>query len=127
VSRPSRFNLLLTQRALRDIQDIRKYSAERWGKTAAEKYLDELEAGLVRLKEHPHLLKAEADFHAALMFYRVNRHLLVCDTQPRSIVVLTVIHSSMDIPSRLAELQPTLAAEVEILHRRLASDKSKEP
>jgi hypothetical protein len=31
----------------------------------------------------------------------------------------TVMHASRDIPSRLAELQPMLAAEVDVLRERL--------
>jgi toxin ParE1/3/4 len=119
VSRRATSKLLLTQRALQDIQGIFDYSAERWGKRAAEKYLDDIESGLDRVKTQPDILRPEPDLHAALTFYRVNKHLLVCDTRPESIVVLTVVHVSMDIPTRLAELQPTLAAEVELLHRRL--------
>jgi hypothetical protein len=45
--------------------------------------------------------------------------MLVCDVQPKAIFLLTVIHASRDIPSRLAELAPTLAAEVELLHKQL--------
>jgi len=56
----------------------------------------------------------------------VKKPLLVCDRQEKSIVVLTVFHSSMDIPSRMAELQPMLAAEVEILHRKLQGKSPKE-
>lgn len=125
MSRETSSNLLLTRRALRDIQDILDFSTERWGKRTAEKYLHELERGLERVKEHPDLLKPETDFHSALMFYRMKNHVFVCDTQTKSIVVLTVIHSSMDIPSRLAELQPELAAEVEILHRKLQASRSR--
>lgn len=126
MSRKSSSSLRLTGRALRDIQTIFDYSVERWGKQIAEKYLDDLEAGLQRLKEHPDLLKPEPDFHSALMFYRVNKHLLVCDVRAQAIVVLTVVHASMDIPSRLGELQPSLAAEIEILHRKLQAGQSKE-
>jgi toxin ParE1/3/4 len=119
VSRRARSKLLLTQRALQDIQAIYDYSVERWGKRTAERYLDDIEAGLDRVKTQPALLRREPDFDAALSFYRVDKHLLVCDARPESIVVLTVVHASIDIPARLAELQPTLAAEVELLHRRL--------
>jgi plasmid stabilization system protein ParE len=119
VSRRPTTKLLLTQRALRDVQAIFDYSSEHWGKKAADKYLDEIESGLERLKAQPSLLKPQRDFHPALMFYRVNRHLLVCDALPGSIVVLTMVHASMDIPARLAELQPTLIAEVELLHGRI--------
>ncbi len=119
MSRPPRSQVLLTERALTDIEAIFAYSVEQWGKRRADKYLDDLEAGLQRIQEQPSLLKPEADLHPALQFYRVNRHLFACDVRPKTIVVLTVLHSSMDIPSRLVELQPTLVAEVELLHRKL--------
>ena len=109
----------LTGRALRDLVGILNYSAEQWGQKTADKYLRELEAGLERLKANPNLLQRHPDFGSGLTFYRVSKHLLVCDVQSNSIVVLTVIHASMDIPSRLAELQPTLSDEVELLHRKL--------
>ena len=125
MSRRSSPKLLLTQRALQDIRAIVDYSTEHWGKRIADKYLNEIEAGLERLKAHPDLLKPEPDLHPALSFYRVNKHLLVCDSQPESIVLLTVAHANMDIPARLAELQPTLATEVELLHRRLRAKKPK--
>ena len=80
-----------------------------------------MEAGLLRLADHPDLLRPEPDFHPALTFYRVNKHLFVCDSRPESTVLLTVVHASMDIPARLSELQPSLAAEVEILHGKLQS------
>ena len=111
--------VLLTQRALRDFQRILDFSTQQWGKRIAEEYVNELSAGLDRLKNNPELLRPEPELHPVLKFYRVNKHLFICDVKSKSVVVLTVIHASMDIPSRLAELQPTLAAEVEMLHRKL--------
>jgi hypothetical protein len=64
-------------------------------------------------------LRPEKELHPDLSFYRVNKHLLVCDVQPKMVFVLTVIHASRDIPSRLAEIQPTLLAEVALLHTKL--------
>ena len=126
MSRRSHSKLLVTQRALRDLQAIFDYSTERWGKRTADKYLDDIEAALERLKAQPDLLKPEPDLHPALAFYRINKHLLVCDARPESIVLLTVAHVSMDIPARLAELQPTLVAEVELLHRRVRTKKPRQ-
>lgn len=125
MSRKRRTRLSLTRRALSDIHGIFEYSTARWGKPTAEKYIDDLEAGLKRIQEHPDLLKPEPDLHDALQFYRVNQHVLVCDVHPKSIVVLTVIHASMDILSRLAELEPILNAEVKILHERLRGSGSR--
>jgi plasmid stabilization system protein ParE len=111
--------LLLTQRALRDIAEIEASSIAEWGRRTAARYIANIEAALARVQEQPDLLRPEADFHPDLRFYRVNKHLLVCDVSPRSIIVLTVIQTSRDIPARLSELEPTLAAEVELLRRKL--------
>jgi plasmid stabilization system protein ParE len=111
--------LLITERALRDIADIEEYSVAQWGKRAATKYISDFESALVRVQEKPELLRPEELFHPALSFYRVNKHMLVCDVQPKATILLTVIHASRDVPSRLAELASTLAAEIELLHDQL--------
>jgi plasmid stabilization system protein ParE len=115
--------LLITQRALGDIAEIETYSVAKWGKPTAAQYIADISAALVRLQENPNLLRPEEEFHPLLSFFRVNKHLLVCDRQPNAIFLLTVIHASRDIPTRLAELQPTLAAEAELLHEQLARSK----
>jgi plasmid stabilization system protein ParE len=111
--------LELTELAIGDIAEIADDSAKQWGRKASEKYLDELEAGLRRLREQPALLTCLPDLDSSLRYYRVRQHLLICDFRPGTIVVLTVIHASMDLPSRLCELQPRLADEVEMLHRQM--------
>ncbi len=113
----------LTERALRDIEDKRIYSAKEFGKRVAAQYIMSLEAALARISEHADLLRSEADFDPAFQFYPAGKHLLVCDRQADGIFVLTMIHASMDIPTRLAELQPTLAAETRLLHHKLMQAK----
>ena len=124
-AKKARSKLLLTQRALHDVAEIERYSIEHFGRKTAAKYLRDVEAALSLLQENPGLLRAEEDLHPQLRFYRVHKHLLVCDVQPGVVFLLTVIHASRDIPSRLAEMQPSLAQEVEMLHRKLASRKKK--
>lgn len=121
----NRTSLVLTERALSDLAEIRDYSIKEWGRKTGEKYLDDLEAGLQRMQDQPALLSSVPDLDSHLRFYRVRQHLFVCDFQPGSIVVLTLIHGSMDIPSRLGELQPTLATEVALLHQQLHAPKRK--
>lgn len=117
--------LLVAERALRDLAEIEAYSVAEWGRRTAARYLEDIEAALTRIQEKPDLLRPEEGFHAELSFYRVNKHLLVCDRQPRAIFLLTVIHASRDIPSRLAELAATLSAETELLHRQLKEGKKR--
>ncbi|HEY4260880.1 MAG TPA: hypothetical protein VGM98_12000 [Schlesneria sp.] len=41
----------------------------------------------------------------------MNKHFLVCDYHSETVIVLTVVHTSMDLPSRLQELEPRLMVE----------------
>ena len=67
----------VTQNAAEDIANIETYSIAEWGKRTALNYLADIEAALERLRTHPDLLRPEEQFHPELLFYRVNRHVLV--------------------------------------------------
>ncbi len=111
----------LTDRALRDIADIEAHSIAKFGKAVANQYLTKLEAGIGRVADNPDLLRGEASFHQSLKFYRIERHLLVCETGIKGkVFILTLLHVSMDIPSRLTELEPQLSMETEMLLARLS-------
>jgi toxin ParE1/3/4 len=114
----------LTERALRDIVEIERYSIEKFGKRTANRYIANLEAAITRITEHPDLLSQATDFRSFLQFYRAERHSLVCDRRPDTILILTLLHATMDIPERLAELEPTLSIETELLHRKLQQAKT---
>ena len=110
--------LLLTERAIADLLTIESYSTEQWGKHTATKYLADIESGLQLISQNPDLLSTFDGLPELLQYYSVRKHMLICDVRPRSIVVLTVIHGSMDIPNRLFELVPTLSTEVAMLHEK---------
>ena len=118
-----RVEVLITDGALSDLRDIERNSIENWGRKAADKYLADIELALERVSENPALLREQAEFPAALRFYCVNKHWLACNVRPEAIVVLTVIHGSMDLPSRLTEFQPTLSTEAELLQAKLKQGK----
>lgn len=110
----------LTNGALRDIAKIERYSLEKFGERVASQYIGKLEAGIGRISDNAELLREESLFHESLKFYRVEQHLLVCETAiVDKIIILTQMHASMDIPSRLAELEPKLSMEAELLLKRL--------
>jgi plasmid stabilization system protein ParE len=120
--KPLAIKVLLTDRALCDLREIERYSVKEWGRKQADTYLAAFESALDRLKENPSLLCQEPVFASGLHFYRIRKHFLVCDFRDHAILALTVIHTSMDIPTRLTELEPRLAAEAEFLHNKLRSD-----
>lgn len=109
----------LTQHALGDLQAIEQFSIAEWGRKVAHRYLDDLAAALDRLSENPEILRLEPEFAPGLCFYRVRKHILGCDYSDELVIVLTVIHSSMDLPARLLELEPRLAEESRILRAKL--------
>lgn len=119
-------NIRLTDRTLRDLVSIEAYSIETWGKKVAARYIGDFESALQRISDNPALLRSEPSLHEFLFFYRVNKHMLVCDTRPEEIIVLTVLNTSMNIPERLIELEPTLKLEVEMLHEQLLKSKKKQ-
>ncbi len=116
----------LTRRALSDLREIEQFSVKEWGRKTARLYLDEIQAALGRLQENPDILRLEPDFAPGLFFYRVKRHFLVCDYRDDLLIVLTVIHTSMDLPARLLELEPRLAAESQLLRSRLHGPRPKD-
>lgn len=112
--------LHLTERAVQDLIDIEAYSVKEWGKRVATKYLADIDQRLQLIKENPGVLAAAEGFPAFFQYYPTGSHVLIFDVRPRSLVLLTVIHGSRDIPKRLAEFAPAMALEVEILHSKLA-------
>ncbi len=117
--------LYLTDRALTDIFNIRGYSIEQFGRRVANQYLGAIENTLDLLKSSPALLRDQPELHPWFKFYRCKQHFLVCDQQEGDIYVLALIHTSMDLPARLLELEPTLTMEVEVLHRKLQQARRK--
>ena len=116
-SQPAR--VILTERAIADLVEIDEYSLEQWGPKAAGAYLDDIAAALDRLSKNPGLLHLEPEFGAGLYFYRVRKHVLVCDFREARVLVLTLIHTSINLSARLAELEPRMIAEVRLLHEQL--------
>lgn len=112
----------LSRRALFDIEAIDHDSVEKWGDQVAAKYLPDLYAAADRLGESPNLLQARMDTSLRLRFYPVREHVLVCDVIGDRIFVLAVRHAVMDLPQRIAELEPWLVQEAELLAQRIEAE-----
>ena len=107
----------ISRRAARDIEEIGRFSAGQWGNRVAEEYLDHIEQALQRLRQNPALLRIKPEFSRHLRFFRVGRHYLDCALVEDNIYLVTVKHGSLDLPNRLAELEPTLLQETDLLHK----------
>ena len=110
-------NLQLSRRATLDIQYIESYSIEKWGEKVADEYLQSIEDALNLILENPTLLRSKPEVSDSLCFYRVRQHFLVCAIFEEIIFVLTVKHGAIDLPSRIAEIEPLLSQEAEMLYQ----------
>lgn len=111
--------LLLTDRSLRDLAELERYSLQQWGRKKASQYISQIETSLSLIVTQPDLLQPIDDFPPCLRYYRINKHVLIFDVQAHDLTLLTLFHTSMDLPSRLAEMQPQLLLEVKLLHHKL--------
>jgi len=113
----------LTRRALFDVDELDRDSAERWGGQVADQYLADIQAAVERLGELPSLLRSHEGVSLRLRFYRVREHVLICDVMDGDIYVLAIRHARMDLPRRIAELEPQLVHEAEFLHQRIVQSR----
>jgi len=111
--------LFQTRRAIEDFAKIEAFSTETWGQRVADEYLAKFETAFELIRSSPEILHARQEFSGRLLFYYVGKHWLVCDVIDDDVYVLTVKHGSMDLPARVAELEPQLVREAELLHRRI--------
>ncbi len=110
--------IYISRRAALDLDGIDQYSIQKWGKQVADRYIQSIETALQTLADNPDLLTLNVKISQSFYLYRVREHYLVCSYKNHDIVVLTIKNGSLDIPSRLLELEPTLLREAEFLHRQ---------
>lgn len=114
--------LFLTDRAESSLVDIEDYSITTWGEGVADEYVEKIQNAFCLIKSSPGLLRAREGFSDGLLFYRVERHWVICNIIDEVVYVLAVWHGAMDILDRLTKYEPLLFQEAESLHRQLLED-----
>ena len=97
------FNLSITPKAESDLIGIWVYTCEGWDVDQADKYLDQLEAGMQQLINHPSL---GANYAHVLPEYRrlqVEHHAVFYQVLESEVLIVRVLHEDMDAPDRLLD------------------------
>jgi len=97
------FNLSVTPKAESDLIGIWVYTCEEWGVDQADKYLDQLEAGMQQLINHPSL---GANYAHVLSGYRrlqVEHRAVFYQVLESEMLIVRVLHEDMDAPDRLLD------------------------
>ncbi len=95
--------LNITPKAESDLTGIWLYTCEEWGVEQADKYLDQLEAGMKQLLNHPLL---GADYVHVFPGYRrlqIEHHAVFYQALELEVLVVRVLHKEMDAPNRLLD------------------------
>lgn len=98
-----KLSLRVTPQAESDLIETWLYTSETWGVEQADKYLDQLEAGMGHLTVHPSL---GVDYSHILPGYRkirIEHHDVFYRILESEILVVRVLHEDMDAPRRLLD------------------------
>ena len=89
---------LVTAAARKDIIDIGRFSAEKWGKRQRNKYLKELDDAFRLLARQPEIGRDAKDIKPGYKKYTQGSHIIFYREGSESkIVVIRILHNSMDV------------------------------
>jgi toxin ParE1/3/4 len=85
-----------TAKAERDLEIITDYTAQEWGASQANTYLDGLESRAQLLAENPDLGTARETVFEGLLSFPYESHILYYKRHARGIVIIRILHLHMD-------------------------------
>jgi toxin ParE1/3/4 len=95
--------LTVTPKAETDLIGIWIYTCGEWGIDQADSYLDQLEAGMTQLINHPSLGTNYAHVFPGYRRLQVEHHAVFYRVLEPEILVVRVLHEDMDAPQRLLD------------------------
>ena len=94
--------LSLRQRAIDDLNEIWKYTAEKWSEKQADKYYAMLALACRQLAENPGARKSYERISEKLLGLRIGRHIIFYqEISGNEIEIIRILHARMDLKSRL--------------------------
>ena len=96
-------NVRVSEAAFEDIRKIGRYTQQQWGREQRRIYLSGLEQKFAFLAENPETSPERLDFEPPVRIHRHERHLIVYLVQDDGILIVRVLHGSMDIAARLSQ------------------------
>lgn len=93
--------LRLTPRAIADLDDIWRYTAENWSMAQADRYLDDLIGLFDTIAAMPTLAREHVEFTPPVRIHRHEEHLIVYLSNTRQVTILRVLGGRQDWVSLL--------------------------
>jgi toxin ParE1/3/4 len=94
----------LTPEAENDLIEIYLYGFQNFGEAQAENYFSELEEVFRMLGETPLICRERLEFSPPVRIHPHGRHLIVYVIDTDRILIVRVLHHSMDVPQHLSDV-----------------------
>ncbi len=94
----------LTSKAENDLIEIYVYGFQKFGERQAEKYFSELEDCFQVLNTSPLICRERIEFTPPVRIHHHGRHLVIYVIQENQILIVRILHDSMDIQQHLSSL-----------------------
>lgn len=91
----------VSRAAQTDIVEIGRYTQREWGIPQRRKYLDGMDQHMQMLANHPLLGTEHTEFDPPVRIHPYDRHLIVYVQEQDGILIVRILHASMDVTSRL--------------------------
>jgi len=88
-------------KARKDLEEIWLYSFKEHGEQQADKYYDELIAGMETIQENPHIGVACSYIRSGYRQYQINQHIVFYRLSTDIVHIIRVLHESMDVKNYL--------------------------
>ena len=89
--------------AEKDLSKIFEFTAMSWGVDQAEKYQDELFAGMLLITKQELLGKLYPYVNLPYRKLHINRHLIFYRVEDQTCLIIRVLHDTMDIKNHLGK------------------------
>lgn len=84
-----------------DLTNIYRYTHHRWGRPQATAYIRDLHQAFLSLAEHPAVGRDRSDIKPELRSHRHSSHVIFYRTTPTGILIVRILHHSMDTERHL--------------------------
>ena len=91
-------NYRLSRLAAADLEEIAEYAIERFGIEQARQYRDDLKFCFEQLAENPAIGRRAEQLIRGLQRFEHQSHVIFYISEPGNLLIVRVLHSSMDVP-----------------------------
>lgn len=86
-----------------DLRSIARYTQNEWGREQRRIYLDGLNDKFETLSQSPTIAAERQDFEPPVRIHTHEKHLIVYVIDDGGILIIRVLHQSMDVPAQLSQ------------------------